>query len=87
MERLQDLSGRASAEGVDGRSQRGERRTSELVWLAARLIIEEGWKRKLRMQGAAITPARRGAGRRLSNGYRSGRLKSAEGSIEAKRRR
>ena len=67
---------------MDGRSEEGDLR-SELVRLAARLIVEEGLEgeaadalgREYYVRGAAP-----GAGYR--NGYRTGRLKTAEGMVE-----
>ena len=68
-------SGSGEGESADGRS--------ELVRLAARLIIEEalegeaagrGWARLIRPRG--------GPGAGHSNGYRPGRVKSAEGAID-----
>jgi transposase-like protein len=67
---------------MDGRSEEGDLR-SELVRLAARLILEEGLEgeaadalgREYYVRGAAP-----GAGYR--NGYRTGRLKTAEGMVQ-----
>jgi transposase-like protein len=66
---------------MDGRGEATDER-SELVRLAARLIIEEG------LEAEAMDALGRGyyehgaaPGRGYRNGYRSGRLKSAEGSI------
>src|SRR5580704_3478687 len=67
---------------IEGRSEAADER-SELVRLAARLIIEEALEGEARdavgrdYYARGATP---GAGYR--NGYRPGRLKSAEGSIE-----
>ena len=67
---------------IEGRSEVADGR-SELVRLAARLIIEEALEGEARdavgrdYYARGATP---GAGYR--NGYRPGRLKSAEGSIE-----
>jgi putative transposase len=67
---------------MDGRSETGGGR-SDLVRLAARLIIEEA------LEGEASDALGRGyyergaaPGRGYRNGYRTGRLKSAEGAIE-----
>ena len=68
-------------EGIDGRPERRVRLA--LVRLAARLIVEEGLEgeatdalgREYYARGAAA-----GAGYR--NGYRRGRLKTAEGVVE-----
>jgi len=67
---------------MEGRSEVADGR-SELVRLAARLIIEEALER--RSEGRVGAPLLRpgaapGAGYR--NGYRTGRVKSAEGAIE-----
>ena len=67
---------------MDGQSEEGDLR-SALVRLAARLIVEEGLEgeatdalgREYYARGAAA-----GAGYR--NGYRRGRLKTAEGVVE-----
>jgi putative transposase len=67
---------------MEGHGEEGDLR-SELVRLAARLIVEEGLEgeatdalgREYYVRGAAP-----GAGYR--NGYRTGRLKTAEGMIE-----
>src|SRR6202011_4791159 len=67
---------------MEGRSEVGDGR-SELVRLAARLIIEEALEGEARdalgrdYYARGATP---GAGYR--NGYRPGRVKSAEGTIE-----
>lgn len=67
---------------MDGEGESADRR-SALVRLAARLIIEEA------LEGEASDALGRGyyargavSGRGYRNGYRTGRLKSAEGSIE-----
>jgi hypothetical protein len=66
---------------MDGRGEEGDLR-SALVPLAARLIVEEGLevKPRTRWDGSITRVARLLAPAR--NGYRTGRLKTAEGMVE-----